>query len=79
MGRSAPVLDRDLALPAETRTGLATQLDDLSVISRATGILIGRGLTPEAARAVLEEEAVRTDANLATAARRLLAEASAVG
>jgi len=79
VGRAVPVLDRDLVLPAETRTGLAAQLDDLSVISRATGILIGHGLTPEAARTVLEEEAVRTDANLAAAARRLVAEASAVG
>jgi hypothetical protein len=74
--QTAPVLDQDLALPAEATAGLAAQLDDLSAVGRATGILLDRGLPFDEARVALEASAEQLGVAVPTAARLLVTEAS---
>jgi hypothetical protein len=73
-GRGAAVVDDDLALPVEATRDLLSQLDDLTAISRATGVLLDQGTPPEATQTALEEKAERAGVDLLAAAKRLLAE-----
>jgi hypothetical protein len=63
-------VDQDLA-PASTRSGLSG-VAELSMINRAIGVLMGRGLSPEEARARLEQQAGRSRLKLFQAAAYLI-------
>ncbi len=66
-------IDTHLALPdlATEADGLAAQLDDLSALNQAVGVLLDRGLLPEQGRALLDDLAAAGD-TIAVAAARLL-------
>jgi len=67
-------IDTHLALPdlATEADVLAAQLDDLSALNQAVGVLLDRGLLPEQGRALLDDLAAAGDTSAVAAARLLL-------
>ena len=67
-------LDQHLAMPpATTGESLATSLAEFGAVNQGIGVLIARGLPPEAARRELQRRASAAGVTLAVAGRRLLA------
>lgn len=70
-------LDRDLP-PRTTETGL-TGLEELSLLNRASGVLIGRGVEPWAAMEELESRARAAELDRYSYAHQLLQPRDATG
>lgn len=67
-------VDQHLAMPAAaTGESLATSLAEFGAVNQGIGVLIARGLPPEAARRELQRRASAAGVTLAVASRRLLA------
>lgn len=56
-----------------TGEGLAASLGDLSAVNQGIGVLLDRGLPPEAARRELQRRADDADTTIGDASRSLLA------
>jgi hypothetical protein len=65
------VLDADLALPDLVRAH--RELDELTVLNQAVGVLLARGLTVDEARAALVRRGASDGTGVLGAARALLA------
>jgi hypothetical protein len=76
-GTTAPSgvrLDEHLSLPLQAADEVfAAALADLALVNQATGLLIGRGRTPDAAVAHLRRRALSTGTSLPAVSRALLA------
>jgi hypothetical protein len=71
-----PPIDIDEHLtwpPAPTSASFSAALADLHVVDQAVGVLIDRGLPPEAARRELRRQADAADTTVAAVSRTLLA------
>jgi hypothetical protein len=69
------VLDQHLTVPAPSETG--TQLNAVSVVNQAIGVLIGRGYTPEQAHSQLDTQAAHAGTGRLAAAQLVLAKLAA--
>lgn len=67
------LIDEHLHLEIDaTAGGLTSSMDDLSAVNRAVGVLIDRGLLPEAAQAELSRRAQQDGTDLPSVSRVLL-------
>jgi len=66
-------LDEHLALPAANAQSLGASLADLSAVDQAIGVLVDRGLPPEAAHRELGRRVDQGDTTIADVSRALLA------
>jgi hypothetical protein len=72
-------LDEHLSPPMQAADeALAAALADLALVDQATGLLIGRGRTPDAALAHLRRRALSTGTSLPAVSRALLGRVSVV-